>query len=192
MARRKLIKPDPLMSGNSKPMPNAMAISRALAPLDGTARSMELKWGVGRLPELVSPETAAKFGGVQDTLNDLIGEARDVAGIATLAATMQRAWVALDAEATKAGQRPIEPVGWCFSIGNQRAIMVRTDADADAIRQHDPKAEIWTLAKAGNAIHALMKRDAPNMAEIFDKPALTPEALNPSPFNEVTGDAIPF
>ena len=37
-----------------------------------------------------------------------------------------------------------------------------------------------------------MKRDAPNMAEIFDKPALTPEALNPSPFNEVTGDAIPF
>lgn len=191
MARRKHIKSDPLMTGDSKPMKNAMEITNALKPLDGTARSMELKWGVGRLPELVSPTTAAKFGNVQDVLNGLIEDASDVPAIATMASTLQRGWLALDKEATESGQRPIEPVGWCFKVGEHRAIMVRTDADADAIREHDPNAEIWTLEKAGNAIHALMKRDAPNIGEIFERP-VPPEILNPSPFNEATGDAIPF
>ncbi len=189
MARPKR-KPDPIFGDRKPPLKNGMQIGAALASLDATARAMELKWGVGRLPEIVSQETALKFGGVQDALNELLDAAEDVPSIAAVAASLQRGWLALDAEATQLGIQPIAPVGWCFRIGAQSAVMARTDADAAAIRAIDPQANVWTLEKAGNAIHALMTRDAPAIAEIFDKPE--PEQLNPSPFNEATGDAIPF
>ena len=189
MARRKT-KSDPLFGDPKPPIANGRQIGAALAGLDATARSMESKWGVGRLPEIVSTETAVKFGGVQDALNQLLDAAEDVPSIAAVAGSLQRGWLALDAEATKLGAKPIEPVGWCFKVGSQPAVLARTDADAAAIRAIDPDANIWTLESVGNAIHALMTRDAPKVAEIFDKPA--PETLNPSPFNEATGDAIPF
>ena len=49
--------------------PNEVACDLALGSLDRVAREMDRKWGVDRLPDLVSPEMAAKYGSAMGKLN---------------------------------------------------------------------------------------------------------------------------
>ena len=49
--------------------PNEVACDLALGGLDRMAREMDRKWGVDRLPDLVSPEMAAKYGSAMGKLN---------------------------------------------------------------------------------------------------------------------------
>lgn len=77
------------------------------ARLDELANRMERKWGIDRLPRLVSQATADKFAAAQaryrnETEGYCTDERRGV-----LEAMMERAWAALDAEATAAGAEPL-------------------------------------------------------------------------------------
>ncbi len=60
--------------------PDDTAIHYALAPFDDAIRRTDLTWGVDRLPGLVSPEMAAKWGTAMAQLNAAI-EARDLADV---------------------------------------------------------------------------------------------------------------
>lgn len=88
------------------------AVSEALKPLDRVAVEMEAKWGVGRLPRLVTPELAALFGSAKAKLDQAI-QANDPAEAAKRAAVMIRGWQKLDQAATEAGadELPVRTIG---------------------------------------------------------------------------------
>jgi len=91
---------------------NLSAVTEALKPLDRVAVEMEAKWGAGRLPRLVTTETAARFGMAQAKLNAAI-RACEPEEVAKRASVLIRGWQALDVEATQAGAEalPLRTIG---------------------------------------------------------------------------------
>ena len=77
-------------------------IFHALEPLDTIATDCENRWGSGRLPGLVSPDMAAKFGSAKAKLDLCIIE-DDVDGVIRRASVMVRAWQTLDKAAAESG-----------------------------------------------------------------------------------------
>ena len=79
--------------------------------LDTVSRSMEMKWGVDRLPRLVSEYLRIKFDQQRNLLDEAI-KSNDAARIAKQSEGMRRAWVALDQVATADGHRPLPEAVW--------------------------------------------------------------------------------
>ena len=79
--------------------------------LDTVSRSMEMKWGVDRLPRLVSEYLRNKFDQQRNLLDEAI-KSNDAARIAKQSEGMRRAWVALDQVATADGHRPLPEAVW--------------------------------------------------------------------------------
>ena len=101
---------------------NEIKADLALAPFDAAVREMDRKWGVDRLPELVSPETAQRFGSAMAKLNAAI-DADDPEECLTRAKVVMRGFEAMDAEAEAAGAPKASPHvieaeidGWRFGI----------------------------------------------------------------------------
>ena len=82
-------------------------IAGAIKPLDALAVEMESRWGRGRLEELVSPSTAARFE-FKAKLDIAIHD-RDVGLVIKRAETMMRGWKALENEVIAAGYEPAPP-----------------------------------------------------------------------------------
>jgi len=77
-------------------------IDGALKPLDALASEIEARWGVGRLQELVSPATAAKFQAAKHKLDLAIAD-KGVNDVIQRAEILMRGWKALEAEALSMG-----------------------------------------------------------------------------------------
>ena len=141
-------KPDALTQRDGYTDPIAEGIHHSIKPLDRVATEMELKWGCDRLPGLVSPQTAAKFGSAKAKLDAAI-ENNAPADVAKTAGVMMRGWAALDAEATKGGHKPLEPHIWSHT----------TDAGFKfAVAQGNPdalKAIITYAGLEGVAVYSL-------------------------------------
>lgn len=86
-------------------------IAGAVQPVDAVAIEMEAKWGRGRLQELVSPNTSAKFESAKAKLDVAIHD-KDVQNIVKRAEIMIRGWKALEAEAIEAGHEAAPPEIW--------------------------------------------------------------------------------
>lgn len=76
----------------------------ALGPFDRKVREMDRIWGVDRLPELVEPEMAAKFGQAMAKMNAAI-EANDPDEVALRASVCVRGLDAMHQRATERGAR---------------------------------------------------------------------------------------
>lgn len=87
------------------------AIDGALKPLDATARRLEQSFGVGRLQELVSPDTAAKFQAAKAKL-DVALQDNDVELVIRRAKVLNAGWLTLEKEAIEAGHKPAPPEIW--------------------------------------------------------------------------------
>ena len=87
------------------------AIDGALKPLDATAQRIEQAYGVGRIQELVSPETAAKFQSAKAKL-DVALEDNNVDLVIRRAKVLNAGWLALEKEAQEAGHEPVPPEIW--------------------------------------------------------------------------------
>ena len=70
-----------------------------MSDVDIVARGMEMKWGVDRLPRLVSKELRDKFKTQKNAFDEAI-MSNDAHRIERVGEAMRRAWVALDAAAT--------------------------------------------------------------------------------------------
>lgn len=79
--------------------------------LDTVSRSMEQKWGVDRLPRLVSEILSIKFDQQHNLLEAAI-KSNDAAQISKQSEGMRRAWVALDQAATADGHQPLGGSVW--------------------------------------------------------------------------------
>lgn len=139
--------------------------------IDALATSLERKWGIGRLPLLVSRETAERFGYWRDQLADLAdGEFPDRAKLAELEGIVMRGWHALDAEAEAAGHQPMPP--HCFEAewapGRVFAIAL-DEAHKQTLVLRD-KAEgrdlaIFTIAEVAQLVASIP--DVARIAELF-------------------------
>ena len=115
-------KADRLLTPGADRSPDQIQCDYAVAPLDQRAREMDRKWGVDRLPELVSPETAQKYGSAMAKLNAAI-DADDPKETLVRAQVVMRGLTAMDAEAEAAGAPKASPHvieaeidGWHFGI----------------------------------------------------------------------------
>lgn len=147
------------------PSPDDSAtITAHMQGVDQTAREMEAKWGVGRLPLLVSDDLRAKFIRQADKWADALGTAWNSAmltrdqldAVIGKSAAMRRAWAALDAAAEEAGHRPITPWVWeaVLADGSVAAI-VQTDAEAGKVIAEGRHVTVWTMREVANVIDAL-------------------------------------
>ena len=138
----------------------AEAVSAALRPLDRVAVEMEAKWGVGRLPRLVAPELAARFGSAKDKLNEAI-RANDGAEVAKRAAVLIRGWQALDQAATEAGAEalPLRTIGVNHEGRSYVVAWDRGDVHKAAMLSPDP-SRVVTVAELLVAYEALRNRIA--------------------------------
>lgn len=137
--------------------------------IDQLATDLERKWGVGRLPLLVSRETAERFGYWRDQLADAQeAEFPDPARLAELRGIVVRGWQALDAEAERSGHTPMPPAwaeaewapGRVFAIAlddeHRQALILRDKAEGRDV-------SVFTVAEIGQLI-----RSIPDVARVME------------------------
>lgn len=131
-------------------------IHGALKPLDAVAADVELRWGVGRLETLVSPETAAKFEAARAKLDVALHD-KDVDLVIQRAGVMLRGWAALEKEAIASGHRAVPPELWHATApqedGNaEMRIVIAKDNSAATLAQTD--LPVYTVTEVARIVRA--------------------------------------
>lgn len=109
--RRYVRRPDRLTNHRDIANETKEGIYYALKPLDELVHQMERRWGVDRLPGLVDPEMAARFGAAKAKLDAAIDE-NEPALVVKRVKVMMKGWLALSDAAEKAGAEEIEADVW--------------------------------------------------------------------------------
>lgn len=167
-------------------------IDGALKPLDALASEMEARWGVGRLQELVSPATAAKFQSAKHKLDLAIADG-GVGEVIKRAGVLMRGWQALEQEAIDAGNKPMPADVWIASVGDENGkpavqyAIAKNNSDASLAQSG---LVVYTLPEVARIIRAfndglLCHADAVKAA--FPKAVITD--VRPK---EVVEDDVPF
>lgn len=172
---------------------NAIRCDYAIAPLDNAAKEMDAKWGVDRLPELVSPETAERYGAAMAHLNASI-DSGDPAACVNAAANCMRGLAAMDAEATKLGVVPNRGLMEYDLDGFHFGVMADRH-QWPAIQEQRPDLALFSMREVALALRAYcrtapiaeVKKHFPN-AEIKS----LPDEKLPADFWKNGGDQIPF
>lgn len=170
---------------------DAGAINAVLARLDAEVVEIEGKWGVDRLPRIVSIEMAAKFGSAQAKLNAAI-ETGDVAAIVQRAAIMLRGWEALDDHASACVNPDTEREDglWGYRHGGKpyTIVLERSKAHREASRAIDP-ALVVTVGELLTCWEARMDRGPVDAAKtVFPGASVTAVRQK----SAVLDDEIPF
>lgn len=161
----------------------------ALGPFDRECRHLDLKWGVDRLPELVSPETAARWGTAMANLNAAIG-ARDPELVIARVNACLRGFAAMDAEAIAAGRQPIPPQAQEIEVDGKLCAVLWDEASWPAYHALRPGVRTYTPREIANALAAYGQ----TVAAVKDAfPGATVAAVRkPSPLEQDLQDEIPF
>lgn len=116
----------------------------AVAPFDKMVRDMDRKWGVDRLPEIVSPELAAKYGSALAKLCAAIDEGEPEM-IAARAAVCIRGMTAMDTEALSLGRVPaaVDNV-WIMEFNGIEVGLMKDAREWPGIMAHHPDLELIT------------------------------------------------
>lgn len=138
----------------------------AVAPFDKMVRDMDRKWGVDRLPEIVSPEMAAKYGSALAKLCAAIEEGEPEM-IAARANVCMRGMAAMDAEAVSLGRAPAELDNvWIMEFNGIEVGLMKDARHWPKIMDHHPGLELitenevitalafWREAKLGQMVNA--------------------------------------
>lgn len=199
------------MSKYRKPYLNPKALraaQQAMAPdhykkrsltegLDHLAKQMETKWGVDRLPLLVSDQLRAAFYQQKDLLDEALTSG-DLALIDIQVGGMKRAWEALDQAATQSGQPILSADIWevKLPVSGRVVAFVKTSAEAQAIAR--PDLETWTVSEIAQLIDG-MDENVRAVKQLFPGAEVTaitkketPSQTDEKPFDWSKGDEIPF
>lgn len=128
-----------------------IACDHALAPFDRAARAMDAKWGIDRLPELVSPETAAKYGSAMAKLNTAI-DSGDAEEVAARVGVCIRGMDALEAEAISLGHQPMPADVWIAEADGIRFGVCREPGDWPTLKAVHPDLVTYTLREVALAL----------------------------------------
>lgn len=128
----------------------------ALAPYDEAVRQADKTWGVDRLPAIVSPETAAKWGTAMAQLNAAI-ETGDVDQITARVGVCLRGIDAMNAEAERTGKSKSNPEIIEFSDNEMfHFAILKDERDWPALKAQNPHIVYFTRPEVANAMKAYM------------------------------------
>lgn len=128
-----------------------IAADFAAAPFDKAMRDAERTWGIDRLPELVSPDLAAKFGRAMAILNEAL-DSGDADKAAAAAQNCVKGIAAMDAAARAAGHQPLNPDFWEYDLDGFRFVVIREAAEWPAVAAQRPGWSIYSLREVANAL----------------------------------------
>lgn len=163
-----------------------------IAPLDRLASEYDMKWGIDRLPELVTPELAARYGAAMAYLNECI-DAQDPAKCVDAAGNCIRGLHAMDAEATRLGRTPATGDFWEFDMEGFKFAILRDGVEWQTAKDARPDLKFYTLREVGVALKAL-SLDHPMFAEIkktYPKAEIS-GIRERTPLETALNDSIPF
>ena len=185
----------PRREKRAKPLPFVMGHTPgthiALQPFDRRAEEADRKWGIDRLPECASPETAAKYGAALDALNVAI-KADDLPQIAAHVANCIKGIDKMEAEAVAAGKQPM-PASAIETEYNGRIVAIVNDARDLQFYNRRPDAITYTAREIAIALEWLAKADGIAAAKAaFPNAEMTNIRAKPLPdeFWENGGDEI--
>jgi len=130
---------------------NQIMTDYAVAPFDRKAEEMDEKWGIDRLVELVSAETAAKYGSAMAKFNDAI-DAGDPSVTAARAQVCIRGMEAMDAEATAAGAQRASMDVWEVEVAGELYGVMRDARSWQAIKAQRPEMTLVSLREVALAL----------------------------------------
>jgi len=128
-------------------------IDHAVGPFDAAVRRMDDIWGVDRLPELVSPETAAKYGSAMAKLNAAI-EADDETETIARVNVLLKGLAAMNAEAEASDAPKADPAVWEYDLDGFRFAVIKDDRAWPALKAAQPDLLFFTMREVGNALKA--------------------------------------
>ncbi len=161
----------------------------ATAPFDRAARAMEEKWGVDRLPGLVSPSMADRWGAAMANLNAAL-DAKDAALVVKRVEACLRGFAAMDAEAVAAGHKPLPPDAWEIEVDGVTCAVLRDGNQWPAYAALRPGVRAYSLREVGLALAAYGQ----TVAAVKDAfPGAEVKAVKPkTPLERELNDCIPF
>ena len=125
----------------------------ALAPFDHAVREMDKAWGVDRLPELVSIQSADKWGKAMAGLNDAI-QNEDPDKVQFWVEVSLRGLNAMNDEAIKMGHQKSDPQIWEYEYEGQQYGIIEDGRHWPAAYAKRPKLVIFTMREVAVALHA--------------------------------------
>ena len=184
-------RPDQITSPKEYGDPIADGIHHAIKPVDEIATRMELKWGCDRLPGLVSPETAAKFGSAKAKLDAAILD-NDPQAVAKKAQVMVKGYKALDKEASN-DHEPFKPRIWHYTTqAGFKFAIAKGNADAIKAIRSDQRMEgvaVYSLDEIGRLLESDSMALVNAIKEQFPDSNVT--AIRPAK-NDSLDDPLPF
>ena len=166
-------------------------IQNALVEHDRVVADYESRWGVDRLPELVSQELRQRFYDQRDKLNQAIDlkDGRDVQHQVTV---MCRAYAALERAAVDAGHKELTGEHWEMPMPDGRVLAVtKTMDEAGKVARDNRELVVYSLEELANLLHS---RHNETMAKVDQVKSLFPGAsiTEVKPSKELIDDEIPF
>lgn len=132
---------------------NEIKADLSLAPFDKAVREMDKRWGVDRLPELVSVESAAKWGKAVAGLNGAI-DAQDPDKVKFWVEVCLRGLTAMDAEAVALGRPVSDPMIWEHEFEGTVYGIIEDGREWPAAYAKRPGIAIHTMREVAVALHA--------------------------------------
>jgi hypothetical protein len=138
-------------------------VDYALGPFDRLSDEMSRKWGVDRLPELVSPATAQRFGSAMHRLNEAIEKGRPADGgdhkvepdyVRICAENCMRGLQAMDREAEEAGMPKADPNVWEYELDGMKFGIMADDRAWQSIKKQRPDLILVTMREVAIALKA--------------------------------------
>lgn len=135
-------------AGHSK---EAIACDLATAPLSRMADDIDRKWGIDVLPELVSPEMAAKYGSaVAKLLEAIDAEKPDL--VAARVGVCMRGLQAMDAEATQKGAQRASKDVWQVELNDQVFGIMKEGRSWQEVKKEMPDVKLYTMREVAVAL----------------------------------------
>ena len=131
---------------------NEIKADLALAPFDAAVREMDRKWGIDRLPELVSVESAAKWGKAMAGLNGAI-DAHDPDKVKFWVEVCLRGLASMDAEAVSLGRSVSDPDIWEHEYEGTIYGIIADGREWPAAYAKRPGIAIHTMREVAVALH---------------------------------------
>jgi hypothetical protein len=131
---------------------NEIKSDLALAPFDAAVREMDRKWGIDRLPELVSVESAAKWGKAMAGLNGAI-DAHDPDKVKFWVEVCLRGLASMDAEAVTLGRPVSDPMIWECEYEGTIFGIIADGREWPAAYAKRPGIAIHTMREVAVALH---------------------------------------
>lgn len=160
-----------------------------LAPFDRAMNDAEEKWGIDRLPELVSIETAEKWGSAMAKLNAAISEANPDEIKARVGVCL-RGLAALEAEAIAAGHQPKPAEVWEYEFEGRIFAVIKEGKDHKTLGPHFEGRRIYTMREVAIALNHLDQRLFAAVKDQFPDSKLI--ALRKAPADFPADEPIPF